>query len=125
MEDEAEDWLHSTQAILEAMELSDKEKNQCATFMLKKEARYWWRAVQKRMDVSTTTWEEFVTEFNLKYFYSEMVVAQQTEFHNLKQEQMTVVETVRKFERLEGLCQFLQLSEEGRIRRMLEMFSLK
>ena len=24
---EAEDWLHSTQAILEAMELSDKEKN--------------------------------------------------------------------------------------------------
>ena len=35
---------------------------------------------------------------------------------------MTVAETVRKFERLEGLCQFLQLSEEGRIRRMLEMF---
>ena len=82
---EAEDWLHSTQAILEAMELSDKEKIQCATFMLKKEARYWWRTVKKRIDVSTTTWEEFVTEFNLKYFNSEMVIAQQTEFHNLKQ----------------------------------------
>ena len=119
---EAEDWLHSTQAILEAMELSDKEKNQCATFMLKKEARYWWRTVKKRIDVSTTTWEEFVTEFNLKYFSSEMAVAQQTEFHNLKQGQMTVVETVRKFERLERLCQFLQLSEEERIRRMLETF---
>ena len=36
---EAEDWLHSTQAILEAMELSDREKIQCATCMLKKEAR--------------------------------------------------------------------------------------
>ena len=51
-----------------------------------------------------------------------MVIAQQTEFHNLKQGQMTVAETVRKFERLERLCQFLQLSEEERIRRMLEMF---
>ena len=72
---EAEDWLHSTQAILEAMELSDKEKIQCATFMLKKEARYWWRTVKKRIDVSTTTWEEFITKFNLKYFNSEMVIA--------------------------------------------------
>ena len=119
---EAEEWLHSTQAILEAMELSDKEKIQCATFMLKKEARYWWRTVKKRIDVSTTTWEEFVIEFNLKYFNSEMVITQQTEFHNLKQGQMTVAETVRKFERLERLCQFLQLNEEERIRRMLEMF---
>ena len=53
------------------MELSDKEKNQYATFMLKKEARYWWRTVKKRIDVSTMTWEEFVTKFNLKYFKSE------------------------------------------------------
>ena len=45
---EAEDWLHSTQAILEAMDLSGKEKIQCATFMLKKEARYWWRTVKER-----------------------------------------------------------------------------
>ena len=67
------------------MELSDQEKIQCATFMLKKEARCWWRTVKKRIDVSTTTWEEFVTEFNLKYFSSETVIAQQTEFHNLKQ----------------------------------------
>ena len=44
------------------------------------------------------------------------------EFLNLKQGQMTVAETVRKFERLERLCQFLQLSEEERIRRMLETF---
>ena len=35
---EAEDWLHSTQAILEVMELSDKEKILCATFTLKGEA---------------------------------------------------------------------------------------
>ena len=34
MEDEAEDWVHSTQAILEVIDQGDKEKIQCATFML-------------------------------------------------------------------------------------------
>ena len=104
------------------MELSDREKIQCATFLLKKEARYWWRTVKERTDVPSMTWEEFITEFNLKYFNSEIVRAQQTKFFNLKQGQMTVAEIVRKFERLERLCQFLQLSEGERICRMLEMF---
>ena len=34
MDDEAEDWLHSNQAILEVMDQGDKEKIQCATFTL-------------------------------------------------------------------------------------------
>ena len=71
------------------------------------------------------TLEEFVTKFNLKYFNSEVVRAQQTEFLNLKQAKMSVAETIRKFERLERLCQFLQLSEWERICRMLETFRLE
>ena len=63
-----------------------------------------------------------VTEFNLKYFKSGMMRAQQTKFLNLKQGQMTVTEIVRKFEELERLCQFLQLNEGERVRRMLETF---
>ena len=119
---EAEDWLQSTQAILEVMELSDKEKILCATLMLKGEARYWWGVVKERSDVSLMTWVEFVIEFNQKYFNPEYMRTQQTEFLNLKQEQMTVTEAVRKFERLERLCPFLKLGEGERIRRMLEMF---
>ena len=34
MEDVAEDWVHSTQAILEVMDQGDKEKIYCATFTL-------------------------------------------------------------------------------------------
>ena len=63
-----------------------------------------------------------MTEFNRKYFNPEFLRAQQTEFLNLKQEQMTVTEAVRKFERLERLCHFLKLGERERIRKMLEMF---
>ena len=43
------------------------------------------------------------------------------EFLNLKQGQMIVIKVSRKFERL---CAFLKLDEEGRIRKMLEMFRL-
>ena len=63
-----------------------------------------------------------MTEFNHKYFNSKVVRAQQREFLNLKQGQMIVAETVRKFDRLERLCRFLQPSEGERICRMLEMF---
>ena len=35
---------------------------------------------------------------------------------------MTVIEAIKKFERLERLCLFLKLDEEERIRKMLEMF---
>ena len=118
----AEDWLHSTQEILEIMELSDKEKILYATFMLKREARYWWEMVRRRIDVSLMTWAKFVTEFNRKYFNPEFMRTQQTEFLNLKQEQITVIEAVSKFERLERLCPFLKLGEGDRIRSMLEMF---
>ena len=68
--------------------------------------------VKERIDVSLMTWAEFVMEFNQKYFNPEFMRAQQMVFLNLKQGQMTVTEAVRKFERLERLCHFLQLGKE-------------
>ena len=56
------------------MDQGNKENIQCATFTLKKEARYWWRIVKERTDVTKMTWEEFVAEFNLKCFNSEMTI---------------------------------------------------
>ncbi|KAL5578682.1 hypothetical protein UlMin_011124 [Ulmus minor] len=48
--------------------------------------------------------------------------AQQTEFLSLKQDNMTVAEAVKKFERLAKLCPYLVPTEEQRTKRMLEMF---
>ena len=50
--------------------------------------------------------------FNCKYFNLEVVRAQKMEFLNLKQGRMTIAVAVRKFERLERLCHFLQLNED-------------
>ncbi|KAL5552832.1 hypothetical protein UlMin_040233 [Ulmus minor] len=65
---DAEEWLSSIQLIMEFMELNDKERVFCASFMFKREARYWWDSVKARRDVNAMTWAEFVEEFNRKFF---------------------------------------------------------
>ncbi|KAL5565937.1 hypothetical protein UlMin_029101 [Ulmus minor] len=68
------------------------------------------------------SWVDFVYEFNKKFFNPTALSAQQTEFLNFKQDNMTVAEAVRKFERLAKLCPYLVPTEEQRVKRMLEMF---
>ncbi|KAL5583320.1 hypothetical protein UlMin_015762 [Ulmus minor] len=104
------------------MELGDRERVLCASYMLKKDARHWWGAVKLRRDVGTMSWNDFVGEFNHKYYNPTALRAQQNEFLNLKQGSMTVMEAVRKFEQLARLCPFLANTEEERLRRMMDMF---
>ncbi|KAL5550718.1 hypothetical protein UlMin_000894 [Ulmus minor] len=68
------------------------------------------------------SWADFVYEFNKKFFNPTALSAQQTEFLNFKQENMTVADAVRQFERLAKLCPYLVPTEEQRVKRMLEMF---
>ena len=91
---EAEEWLSSIETILDFMELSDHERVMCATYMLKKDARHWWGSVKLRKNVNNMTWGEFVEEFNQKYYNPTVLRAQQNEFLNLKQGNMTVVDAV-------------------------------
>ena len=110
------------ETILDFMELKDDEKIVCATYVLRKEARYWWKAVKTRRNVWEMTWADFVYEFNKNFFNPTTLSAQQTEFLNFKQDNMTVAEVVMKFERIAKLCPYLVLIEEQRVKRMLEMF---
>ncbi|KAL5556871.1 hypothetical protein UlMin_039107 [Ulmus minor] len=75
----------------------------CASYMLKKEARYWWGSVEARRDIRAMTWEDFKAEFNRKFYNPIAMQEQQTEFLTLKQGKMTVTEVVRKFEQLARL----------------------
>ncbi|KAL5583519.1 hypothetical protein UlMin_015961 [Ulmus minor] len=104
------------------MELNDQERVFCASYMLKKEARYWWESVEARRDIRAMTWEDFKAEFNRKFYNPIAMQEQQTEFLTLKQGMMTVTEAVRKFEQLARLCPYLIPTEEQRTRRMLDMF---
>jgi len=119
---EAEDWLSTMETILDFMELKDEEKITCAVFVLRKEARYWWDTVKSRRVVQAMSWADFVYEFNKKFFNPTALSAQQTEFLNFKQDNMTVAEAIRKFEWLAKLCPYLVPTEEQMVKRMLEMF---
>ncbi|KAL5548161.1 hypothetical protein UlMin_003392 [Ulmus minor] len=119
---DAEEWLSSIQTIMEFMELNDRERVLCVSYMLKKDARYWWESVKARRDVQLLTWAEFVEEFNRKFYNPTAMSAQQTEFLNLQQGNMTVAAAVKKFEQLARLCPYLVPTEEQRTKRMLEMF---
>ena len=119
---EAEEWLTSLQTILDFMNLMEQEKVLCASYVLKKDARYWWETVVIRRNVAMMTWNEFLGEFNAKYYDTVGLRAQQNEFNNLKQGDMTVMEACRKFDRLARLCPQLVPTEMERVRRMLVMF---
>ena len=118
----ADEWISSIQVILDFMNLTDQEKVRCASFNLKKDARYWWETVALRRNVDVMTWAEFVEEFNTKFFNMRAMSAQQRDFNNLKQGSMTVTEAVTKFNQLARLCPHLVPTEKERVRRMMEMF---
>ncbi|GMN73861.1 hypothetical protein TIFTF001_053087, partial [Ficus carica] len=86
----ADNWLIDIQVILDFMRLTEQEKVLCASFALKKDARHWWMTVQMRRDVTTMSWQDFVSEFRTIYFNREILAAQQDEFTSLRQGTMTM-----------------------------------
>ena len=68
------------------------------------------------------SWDDFIEEFNSKYFNMRAMNTQQKEFTELKQGTMTVTEAVRKFNQLARLCPHLVPTESERVRRMMGMF---
>ena len=118
----AEEWLTSLQIILNFMNLTEQEKVLYASYVLKKDARYWWETVALRRNVMTMTWNEFLGEFNEKYYNIVCMRTQQNEFNDLKQGTMSVTEACQKFDRLARLCPYLMPTEGERVRRMIRMF---
>ena len=98
------------------MELRDEKKITCAVYVLRKEARCWWDAVESRRVVQAMTWVVFVYEFNKKFFNPTTLSAQQTEFLNFRQVNMTVADAVKKFERLDKLCPYLVPTKNRELR---------
>ena len=118
----AEEWISSMETIFDFMQLSDQERVACASFMLKKDAQYWWATVKMTRDVGVMSWADFIREFNQKYYNSAILRNQQDEFLNLKQRTMIIIEAVNKFEQLSRLCPFMVRIEEDRLKRMMDMF---
>lgn len=97
---EAEEWLRSMEAILDFMRLNDQEKISCATFMFKKNARYWWDVIKRTKNLRELTWNQFVEIFNKKYYNATIIAGKINEFNIIQQGSLSVVEAIAKFEEL-------------------------
>ncbi|GMN22233.1 hypothetical protein TIFTF001_048974 [Ficus carica] len=75
-----------------------------------------------RRNVTTMSWQNFVTEFRVMYYNREILATQQDEFNSFRQGSMTVMEAVKKFEQLARLCTELVPNETEKVRRMMKMF---
>ena len=64
-----------------------------------------------RRNIDGMSWNDFVVEFNTKFFNMRAMNAQQRDFNNLKQGNMTVTEAVTKFNQLARLCPHLVPTE--------------
>ena len=51
-----DEWMSEIKTIFNFMDITEEEKVICASFVLKKDARYWWETVATRRDVRAMTW---------------------------------------------------------------------
>ena len=94
----AEEWISMIEKIFEFVQIKNGEKVKCVVYMLRKDARIWWEAMMKSRDVAVMTWAEFLREFNSKYYSQAIINSKVAEFTRLQQENLSVLEYVRKFD---------------------------
>lgn len=108
--DKAEVWIQEMEKIFEAMMCPMEQRVTYATFMLVREAEYWWRATRQLLEAEgrEITWEVFRGRFLEKYFPTDVRHAKEMEFLQLKQGGMSVGEYATKFEALSKFSMYFQ-----------------
>ena len=106
----AEGWLQEIEGIFDVAPCTEENKVIHATFILKGEAKNWWKNTKERMVHQGTplTWENFKEAFLDKYFPHNVRNQKEAEFLQLKQGNMTVGQYVAKFEELARFSRYLK-----------------
>ncbi|GAB2290155.1 hypothetical protein Dimus_038092 [Dionaea muscipula] len=114
---EASNYLMEVEEILRRIGCLLEHRVSHATFMLKDTARSWWRGVQRQFDArgEDPTWEDFVTEFELKFFTAHFRAQKKTELLALKQGTMRIPEYEAKFFELGRFAPELLETEEDKM----------
>ncbi|XP_073141019.1 uncharacterized protein [Henckelia pumila] len=106
----AEGWIRSLEFIFAYMGITDTDRVNCATYMLRGDTALWWEGAARGVHIPTLTWTEFRRIFYAKYFTEDVRSRMIREFMSLCQGDKTVVEYVRQFE---GVCHFVPLISDS------------
>ncbi|XP_038902446.1 uncharacterized protein LOC120089092 [Benincasa hispida] len=112
----AENWITEIETIFRHMNIPEEQKVNCATFMLRADAKFWWDSTQRTVK-GTVSWQQFNQAFYNRYFPLTVRYQKEVEFLNLCQENMSVAEYEQKIDRLSHSVPRLVDTEEKKVER--------
>ncbi|XP_049932536.1 uncharacterized protein LOC126409875 [Nymphaea colorata] len=117
--DDAEQWIIETEEIFSTLEVPDNKKVRYGTFMLKGDAKEWWRT-QRELKFANheATWAEFKEAFTHAYIPTFTREKRMQEFLELQQGSLSLHEYVVKFRHLEKYCLHVYTTDADRANKM-------
>ncbi|XP_021898880.1 uncharacterized protein LOC110815391, partial [Carica papaya] len=112
----AEDWIKETEKLFEVMTVTTEQRVQLATFMLRGSAEHWWKLKRGAL-VPPITWEVFLEAFNAEYFPDFLRQRKESEFTELRQVRLSMVEYAEKYIDLGRFAPEVMMNETKKARR--------
>jgi hypothetical protein len=119
----AENWIKEMERIFRLLRkrITEEDKVDLATYMLKGESLHWWDTVLDRLgEGQSIKWAEFKEEFLAKYFPDNVRYQMERDFMTLTQGNKTVLQYEQEFNRLSRYADVLVGNEAAKTRRFIE-----
>ncbi|XP_038876366.1 uncharacterized protein LOC120068804 [Benincasa hispida] len=114
----AENWITEIETIFHHTNIPEEQKVNCVTFVLRGDTKFWWESTQRKIK-GLVSWQQFNQAFYNKYFHLKVRYQKEVEFLILRQENMSVAEYERKFDRLSHFVPRLVDIEEKKVERFI------
>lgn len=114
---EAQTWIEEMEKVFEVARVAEAQKTSFATFMMKGEANYWWKANKGRAEEGIIPWDRFKELFLENYFSENTQQDMEVQFLELKQGSMSVAEYAAKFNKLARFTSHQVDTEARKVRR--------
>ncbi|MDQ4222838.1 retrotransposon gag domain-containing protein, partial [Pseudomonas aeruginosa] len=98
--EKAQSWLCSCGKILNKLNIEDEQRRLLASWQLQEGALSWWESVIRNEPEEEISWERFKEVFKEQYIHEAGGSFVYKKFLNLKQEEMSVEEYLRRFDEL-------------------------
>ncbi|XP_057790290.1 uncharacterized protein LOC131007148 [Salvia miltiorrhiza] len=118
--EDTEEWIRELERIFELMGCSEEQKVSCAIYQLAEEASHWWESHARTLTLEqrqALVWKDFKELIMDRYFPQSYITQKETEFLNLKQGNMTLVDYERKFNKLSRYASYLVDTDVKKARR--------
>ncbi|XP_031261164.1 uncharacterized protein LOC116119363 [Pistacia vera] len=114
-----EEWLEAVEWAMALFPMSDQEKVCHASYLLRGDARVWWKLIEHTHVTSALSWNEFKRLFEVEYRLADMLSVKTQEFTELKQGNMTVREYATMFNSLARFAPTMVSTQQCRLERFV------